>query len=66
MTDDTTTQCVLFPELFKKAVVAVFDQERGSSDGGAILLKAIDEPLEAERRACGMPGRAAGARQDRP
>jgi hypothetical protein len=53
VTDDTTTQCVLFPELFKKAVVAVFDQERGSSDGGAILLKAIDERLRLSERLAG-------------
>jgi hypothetical protein len=53
VTDDTTTQCVLFPGLFKKAVVAVFDQERGSSDGGAILLKAVDERLGLSERLAG-------------
>ena len=48
--DDTTTQCVLFPGFFKKAVVAMFDRDRGSSDGGAILLKAIDERLRLTQR----------------
>lgn len=41
MTQDTT-QSVLFPNLFHKPVVASFDQPDSSSDGGAILLKAID------------------------
>jgi hypothetical protein len=53
VTDDTTTQRVLFPELFKKAVVAMFDQDRGSSDGGAILLKAVDERLGLSERLAG-------------
>jgi len=33
---------LLFPELFPKPVVAHFDQRKGSSDGGALLLKAAD------------------------
>jgi Transposase DDE domain group 1 len=40
--DDSTTQCLLFPEIFPKPVLAQFDQRQGSSDGGAILLKAAD------------------------
>jgi hypothetical protein len=51
--DDTTTQCVLFPELFSKPVVAMFDQHRGSSDGGAVLLKAVDERLKLTQRFAG-------------
>jgi hypothetical protein len=43
--DDTTGQSVLFPDLFNKPLVAQFDQANGSSDGGAILLKACDERL---------------------
>lgn len=35
----------MFPELFEKPVVAQFDQPHGSSDGGAMLLKACDERL---------------------
>lgn len=45
MPQDTTTQCVLFPALFEKLVVARFDQQQGSSDGGAILLQAADRQL---------------------
>ena len=42
MTDDNPTQCLLFPGIFPKHVVAQFDQRQGSSDGGALLLKAAD------------------------
>src|SRR6266436_1101207 len=42
MFEDSTTQCLLFPEIFRKPVVAQFDQREGSSDGGALLLKAAD------------------------
>ena len=45
MNEPTTTQTVLFPDLFDKPLVARFDQPHGSSDGGAILLKAADERL---------------------
>lgn len=45
MADDTTTQCWLFPELSLKAVLVEFDDDRVSSDAGAVLLKAIDERL---------------------
>jgi hypothetical protein len=41
MSDDSTTECLLFPEIFLKPVVAQFDQREGSSDGGALLLKAL-------------------------
>src|SRR6202048_5061036 len=42
MSEDSTTQCLLFPGIFRKAVFAQFDQREGSSDGGALLLKAAD------------------------
>ena len=45
MPEHTTTQCVLFPGIFKRPVVAKFDQAHGSSDGGAVLLKAADREL---------------------
>lgn len=45
MNEHTTTQCLLFPGIFKRPVVAKFDQVQGSSDGGAILLKAADRRL---------------------
>jgi len=50
MQENSTTQSVLFPELFKKPVVIKFDQEHASSDGGAILLKACDERLSLSER----------------
>jgi hypothetical protein len=42
---DTTTQGVLFSGIFIQPVVVKFDQPQGSSDGGAILLKAADQRL---------------------
>jgi hypothetical protein len=49
MTQDST-QSVLFPKVFHKPVVASFDQPDSSSDGGAILLKAIDSELDLTER----------------
>ncbi|MBZ5629164.1 MAG: transposase, partial [Acidobacteriia bacterium] len=46
MNDDNTTQCLLFSDIFPKSVVARFDQRQGSSDGGALLLKAADRQYE--------------------
>jgi hypothetical protein len=45
LSEHNTTQCVLFPGIFKRSVVAKFDQRQGSSDGGAILLRAADQRL---------------------
>lgn len=45
MDNDSTRQSVLFSDLADKPVVARFDQERASSDGGAILLQACDRRL---------------------
>jgi hypothetical protein len=45
LAEDTTTQRLLFSDVFPKVVVAEFDQQRGSSDGGAILLKAAERQL---------------------
>ena len=46
MNSEPTTQSVLFPNLFEgKQVVVKLDQEHSSSDGGALLLKAVDEEL---------------------
>ena len=44
MPKSTTTQC-LFPDLFRKPIVARFDVDHGSSDGGGILLKAAERRL---------------------
>jgi hypothetical protein len=48
--EGTTRQRVMFSELFEKPVVAQFDQPHGSSDGGAVLLKACDERLRLTER----------------
>jgi hypothetical protein len=48
-----TTQSVLFPALFSKPILATFDQPDSSSDGGAILLKAIDTELGLTERLAG-------------
>jgi len=39
------TECVLFPEIFGRPLLARFDLPNASSDGGAVLLKPIDEQL---------------------
>ena len=53
MRNDSTAQSVLFPALFGKRVVAQFDQPHGSSEGGAVLLKACDERLGLSQRLSG-------------
>ena len=42
MTPQTIPQTVLFPDLFDKPLVATFDRQHASSDGGAVLLKAAE------------------------
>ncbi len=53
MDKDITRQCVLFPELFGKTLTVKFDQRDGSSDGGAILLKAAERRLGLSERLAG-------------
>ncbi len=69
MDDDSTRQSVLFSDLFDRPVVAKFDQEHASSDGGAILLQACDRRLGLtqaliggikDRRQCGKIRHAIG------
>ena len=62
MSEHTTTQCVLFSGVFERPVVAQFDQSHGSSDGGAVLLKAADQRLglTAALAACLEDERQAG------
>jgi hypothetical protein len=59
---DCTTQSVLFPGIFAKPVVVKLDHEHSSSDGGALLLKAVDERLGLTERlaACVDDPRQAG------
>jgi hypothetical protein len=45
LSEHTTTDCLLFPDIFDRPVVAKFDQRQGSSDGGAVLLKAAEQRL---------------------
>jgi hypothetical protein len=44
VSNSTTTDC-LFPDLLNKPVVARFEVNHGSSDGGALLLKAADRRI---------------------
>ena len=62
MAEHTTTQCLLFSDLSAQPVVVQFDQRQGSSDGGAILLKAADRRLGLTRAlaACLKDPRQAG------
>jgi hypothetical protein len=62
VTEQTVAQTVLFPTLFAKALVATFDTPQQSSDGGAILLKAIDDDLRltSQLAACLPEWRQAG------
>lgn len=53
MRDNSTRQGVLFKDLFGKPLVAKFDQPYGSSDGGAVLLKAADVRLGLSERLAG-------------
>ena len=45
MRDDSTRQGVLFSDLLGRPVLAKFDQQHASSDGGALLLHACDRRL---------------------
>ena len=62
MTDSTATECLLFPEMFAKPVMLEFDQRQGSSDGGAVLLKAAERRygLIANMSGCLRDPRQAG------
>jgi hypothetical protein len=62
VSEDSTPQTVLFPELLRRPVVARFDQRHGSSDGGAILLKACDERLQLTEKlaSCIVDARQSG------
>jgi len=42
LTDSIATERLLFAEIFAKPVILEFDQRQGSSDGGALLLKAAE------------------------
>ena len=50
MTDPTIPQPVLFPDRGSKPVVATFDREQASSDGGAVLLKTAARVYDLVKR----------------
>jgi len=58
VSQDSTTECLLFAEIFSKPVVVQFDQRQGSSDGGALLLKSAE-------RGYGLIGGMAGCLEDK-
>ena len=62
MTDSTATERLLFPEIFAKPLILEFDQRQGSSDGGAVLLKAAEQRygLIASMSGCLRDPRQAG------
>jgi hypothetical protein len=45
LSQHSTTDCLLFPDVFDRPLVAQFDQPQSSSDGGAIMLKAAERRL---------------------
>jgi hypothetical protein len=45
----STEQTVLFPALVFKPIHIAFDESHDTSDGGAVLLKAVDEQLGLTR-----------------
>lgn len=47
-----TTDCLKFPELFDKPVFAIFDRDRESSDGGALIIRAADKKLNLTDNLC--------------
>ncbi len=50
LNEATIPQTVSFPDLFDRRLVAAFDQPHASSDGGAVLLKAVDRKLGLTQR----------------
>ncbi len=46
MNGHSAAQNLLFPGLFVRSLLARFDLQHGSSDGGAVLLKAVDRRLQ--------------------
>ena len=61
---DTVSQTVLFPDLFDKPLVATFDQQHASSDGGAVLLKAAERQYGLIDGFAERSGRRPAARQE--
>ena len=64
MTPHTIPQTVLFPDLFDKPLVATFNQEHASSDGGAVLLKAAERVYGLVKAFCPVSGRQTRTGED--
>ena len=64
MTPDTISQTVLFPDLFDKPLLATFDEQHASSDGGGILLKAAERVYGLVKAFRGMSDRQTRAGED--
>jgi hypothetical protein len=45
LVDDDTTQCWLFADVFGRPLQVRLDEDRGSSDGGALLLRSADKRI---------------------
>ena len=60
---DTVSQTVRFPDPFDKPLVATFDQQHASSDGGAVLLKAAERQYGLIDGFDRVSGRRPAARQ---
>jgi len=62
LNDSSATERLLFSEMFAKPVILEFDQRQGSSDGGAVLLKAAETRygLIAGMSGCLLDSRQAG------
>lgn len=46
MKNQKSTECILFQDIFRRPIQAIFDQDNGTSDGGAILIRAADEKIK--------------------
>jgi len=64
LTDSIATERLLFPEILAKPVVLEFDQRQGSSDGGAVLLKAAEQRYGLIARMAGLFARSSAAARD--
>src|SRR5262249_34968807 len=50
--ENSSKQGVLFPTLFSKPIQVVFDGEAQSSDGGGLLLAAVEQEMDLIAKLC--------------
>ena len=65
VTPDKISQTVLLPDLFDKPLVATFNREQASSDGGGVLLKAAERVYGLVKAFAGGCGSFAAVRRER-